>query len=291
MRCKILITGAAGVLGRDLIRRLGAQNVVGLVRPPNALHDVLPANNVYSLSDFYSNKIPFDDIAVVVHCAFARSQDGASLAQSIDFSRDVFHAAVSNNIPAVINISSQSIYGAYREIPSTEDGPINPMDMYAVSKYACEKLAAEISRGTKTKITNIRLSSLIGPHFPERVVNKMISAAINTGTLKVVGGNQVFSFLDITDASDAIVTMLKTSPKHWRDTYNIATSQHYTILEMANTIADVVGNTDIDFTPSETHQSVKNDTARFAHDFNWRAQKTLRDSVQNIYAHIKTASK
>lgn len=284
----LLITGASGVLGANLIN--------GLCDTDFTIYAL--GRNLQALQEKFQNKknvrlctglddVPLDRVDCVVHCAFARSQNGADLADSIDFSQKIFNTAVQHNIPAVINISSQSIYGAYRETPSTEDGPVNPLDMYAVAKYACEKLSIEISKNTKTKITNLRLSSLIGPEFSERVVYKMIESAIKTKTIKVVGGNQVFSFLDISDAADGIATMLKTSSDKWANVYNLATDERYTILEMANQIADVVKNTNIDFTPAETHQLIQTNPNRFFQDFGWRAKIKLKDAVVKIVQNIK----
>ena len=291
MRDKILITGAGGKLGHALIKRIGAEHIYGLDLYTDSLKGILDANHIFTVKDFESKKIPLDEIKVIIHCAFARSQDGAALASSIDFSRDIFIAAVENNIPGVINISSQSIYGIYRDTPSTEDGSIDPMDMYAVAKYACEKLAKEISKNTKTKIASLRLASLIGPEFSERVVYKMVDAAVKTKNIKVVGGKQVFSFLNIVDAADGIAAMLNTKPNKWSEVYNLATDERYTIKEMADQIADVVKGTVVDFTPSETHQSIKTNPNKFLNDFCWHAKLKLRDSIVGIYNTISGVQK
>lgn len=289
MRNKILITGAGGKLGHALINRIGAKSVYGLDLNADFLKNILPDENIFSLQDF--DKIPFDEIKTIIHCAFARSQDGAALASSIDFSQKIFNVAVKNNIPSVINISSQSIYGIYREVPSTEDGTVDPMDMYAVAKYACEKLAFEIAKNTKTKITSLRLASLIGPQFPERVVYKMIDSAIKTKTIKVIGGTQIFSFLNILDAAEAIATMLKTDSTKWSDIYNLATDERYTIKEMADEIANVVENTNVDLTPAETHQSIQTNPNKFLQDFGWRAKANLHTSIVDIYKSISKMQK
>ena len=283
----VLITGAAGSLGSTIAKLLSAQGyrlfLLDLKKEflQNRFPDI-DENFFCTSEDFEAGRIPMQDIDLIIHCAFARSQQGKDLAASIDFSEKVYRIAVQNNLPAVINISSQSIYGGYREKSSTEDGEIDPLDSYAIAKYACEKLAAQISAGSATKITHIRLASLIGPQFNERLVNKMLKGALQTGKIKIVGGGQVFSFLDIRDAADGIAAMLKVSPEKWHDIYNLGTSQQYTIIELAETIAAQVGKVEIETEPQDIKMQIRLDCSRFATDFTWRAKYLLKDSVKNI---------
>lgn len=288
----ILITGAAGSLGSTIANLLAAQDyqLFLLDLKKEFLQQRFPdadSSTFFDTEDFENGHIPMQDINLIIHCAFARSQQGKDLAASIDFSEKIYQTAVQNNIAAVINISSQSIYGGYREQPSTEDGKINPLDSYAIAKYACEKLAAQISAGSNTKITHIRLASLIGPQFNERIVNKMIASAAQNGKLKIVGGEQVFSFLDIRDAADGIISMLKVSPEKWDNIYNLGTEEQYTIVQLAQTIAQQFGNIQVEIEPQDIKMQIRLDCSRFAQDFAWQAKYKLTDSVINIAENMQ----
>ena len=287
MTKSVLITGAAGSLGSAIAGLLTAQNyqlfLLDLKKEflQNRFPDV-DEKFFYTSEDFANGRIPLQNIDLIIHCAFARTQQGKDLVASINLSEKIYQAAVRNKVPAVINISSQSIYGGYRETDSTEDGEINPLDSYAIAKYACEKLAAQISAGSATQITNIRLASLIGPQFKERLVNKMLKIATETGKIKIVGGSQTFSFLDIRDAADGIVAMLKVPPQKWQNIYNLGTSQQYSIVELAETIAAQVGGVEIEIEPQDIKMQIRLDCSRFAKDFGWQAKHKLADTVKNI---------
>ena len=232
---KILITGAGGVLGSSVVKALPEDDyevyTLDLKKEFMTAKFAERKNTHFMETDELNHNADFlKNVDIILHCAFSRSQDGAALAQSIDFSEKIFKSAVQYNVPKVINISSQSIYGGLRETSSTEDSPINPLDSYAVAKYACERLAENISENTQTQITSIRLASLIGPQFKERLVNKMILNAKNNGVIKIVGGKQVFSFLDIRDAIEGLVAMIKASDKKWQNIYNLGTFEQYSIM-------------------------------------------------------------
>lgn len=299
----LLITGGAGKLGRTIVSALGTGkwNILVLdLLPKDVLKQIftnLDAENLFSIQDFYADKVPFQNIDAVVHCAFARSQEGKDLAKSIDFSKEIFTHSVKYKVPKVINISSQSLYGGYRTEPSKETDDINPLDMYAVAKYACELLGRQISENSNTKIINVRLASLIGPQFPERFVYKMANYALNNGSIKIVGGNQVFSFLDIQDAADGICCILNSEKDLTKihDVYNLGGQSDYGIDYVADTIAGIIGNVKIDKEPADIKQSIKLDSSRIKQDFGWQAKKSLKDSMQVIIdtlikeKNIKTA--
>lgn len=289
---RILITGADGVLGSSVVRALPEDDYE--VYALDLKKEFMTAkfgerkNTHFMEADDLNHNADFlKNVDIILHCAFSRSQDGTALAQSIDFSEKIFKSAVQYNVPKVINISSQSIYGGLREISSTEDCPINPLDSYAVAKYACERLAENISENTQTQITSIRLASLIGPQFKERLVNKMILNAKNSGVIKIVGGKQVFSFLDIRDATEGLVTMIKASSQKWQNVYNLGTSEQYSIMQIAETISSAVFGTKIELNEQDINMQIRLDCSRFNNDFNWSAQHTLSDSVKNIIENTK----
>lgn len=290
--CKILITGAGGILGSSVVNVLPEEkyDIYILSSKKEFIFTKFAGrNNIHFLETFdFGNEADFlKDIDIILHCAFARLQDGAALAQSIDFSEKVFKLAVQYRIPKVINISSQSIYGAYRDIVSTEDDKINPLDSYAIAKYACERLADNISKNTQTQITSVRLASLIGPQFKERLINKMIINAKNNGIIKVVGGKQIFSFLDIRDAVDGIVSIIKAHDKKWKNVYNLGTAEQYSIMQIAEEITSVIPNTKIELEEQNINTQIRLDCSRFTVDFNWHAKYKLLDSIKNIIENIQ----
>jgi nucleoside-diphosphate-sugar epimerase len=65
----------------------------------------------YDNQEWREGKLPWNKIDMIVHCAFARSSNGRLLAESLEFTKALFSEAVENRVSAIINISSQSVYG------------------------------------------------------------------------------------------------------------------------------------------------------------------------------------
>lgn len=293
MILKLVITGASGVLGHALVVALLAKGyeVVAITSHPDILRqkfDITLPLVCCGWSDFLSERIDLKDIDVVIHCAFARNQNCRELARSMELSEKLFRWVISNDVPAIINISSQSIYGEMRKTPSKETDEVDPQDAYALVKLACERLGAIITEGTSSKFTSIRLASLIGPQFEERFVNKMLRDAVQTGEISVIGGQQVFSFMDIRDAVSGILMMLNVDYLHWKPIYNLGSEESYSIVEIAYLIANFLllktgKRINVLITPQNIYIKRSLNCALFKRDFNFTSKISLYESLYNIY--------
>lgn len=144
----------------------------------------------------------------------------------------------------IINLSSQSVYGGSKTVLGDEKAPVEPGYLYALAKYGSEELlkqAVHFSDGG-TVGCNIRMASLMGPSdmVPDNVLSKFIRSAMAGKTITIVGGTQKFSFLDVRDAAQAIVGLLKWKPAEWEETYNLGPERQTGITEMAELVRDEV---------------------------------------------------
>ncbi|MDE6101349.1 MAG: NAD(P)-dependent oxidoreductase [Ruminococcus sp.] len=237
---KIVITGAGGFLGTALMHRL--------VNKPDIMVYAFSFDFERHRSTFVrgDNIIPVDNSEIdtfdfsiadyVIHCAFPRNADSAVISDGLDFVAKVLKRAASSG--AVINISSQSVYSPQRKCAAKEtDKPVLE-NKYAIGKYASEllnnTLCAEIPH------TNIRMASLIGPDFDQRVTNKMVELALKNGELSVIEDNQTFGYLDIEDAADGILSLLNIPSEKWRSVYNLGNGRTYSLKTIAETVASVI---------------------------------------------------
>ena len=152
----------------------------------------------------------------------------------------VFERAAEAGASAIINISSQSVYSQQRTDAATEETPVSLESSYAVGKYAVELILESICRGSNTVFTNLRMASLIGPGFDQRIVNRFVKQALETGTLNVKRNQKKFGFFDVEDAVDRIVAMLGSKKMTWKHVYNLGRDGAYTLIGIAETVKDVV---------------------------------------------------
>ncbi len=154
----IVITGAAGALGRRVVPRLlddpNVARVVALDRAPIRSTDARV--EVHQVDLARSELAPFLAGAdTVVHLAFdlgegRRAEQAART--NLDGTRRLLAAASVEGVRHVVALSSATVYGAWRNnpIPLTEEAPLrpNPDVAYAVQKSYVEHLVADWADGS-----------------------------------------------------------------------------------------------------------------------------------------------
>lgn len=287
----VIITGAGGMLGRALvsnIARCEASRVYALTTSIERTRSMLPDDIDVAIVANSDASWLFRDICpdALIHCAFSRGNDGASLRYALDFTGEVF-SLVSEKC-ATVNVSSQSVYCAARALPAKEaEAPIAPASSYAIAKFSTEVM---LSRFCRSRLkTNLRLASLLSPSFGDRFVNKMVRAGREDGVVKLAGPNDVFGFLSVRDAADGIASMLRClSMQGWETVYNLGPKEMGFSLE---TIGEcVVNRLNLKGHPCRLDDGVSGgsekssalDSGAFQRDFGWSSAFGLAEIIDSI---------
>ena len=216
---KILLTGAGGFLGRHIIEKsFNNKNINVIAMSSREELQNVQESNVFFLSNTDAFNIKWNDIDVLINCAFPRNVEGKQMALGLDFTKNVLEKATKDGVGSIINISSQSVYGSKRTEVANECTMLNLESKYAVGKYAVELMTNCICKGIRH--TNIRLASLIGPGFEQRLVNKFVKQSIEEKKLDLIGGKQRYGFLDVRDAAQGIIKLALNNDK-WDEVYNL----------------------------------------------------------------------
>jgi len=77
----------------------------------------------------------------------------------------ILTAARASGVARIINLSSGAAYGmsAFRNEPLDEEMACNPASLYAITKFASEKVAARLGALWQCEIISVRLSAVFGP--------------------------------------------------------------------------------------------------------------------------------
>ena len=223
----LLITGASGFLGSEIVRQALAEGLS--VRATG--RRVCPAvtNVHFTCSDITvpSSLAPvMDGIETVIHAAglahvFDAAQDQADRFQLINETgtANVAHAAAQSGVNHFILVSSVSVYGGSRDGGHEASG-FFPNSPYAISKYMAELRAIEIACSSGMAITILRLATLFGPGDPGNVGRLMRS--IDKGRFIWVGdGSNRKSLLHVKDAARSCINVAQ-SPAAGINIYNVS---------------------------------------------------------------------
>ena len=297
IRKKLVVTGAGGFLGSHLLARVkeaGEYSVVALSSRPEELRGQLGGANIeYRAKDdiFGSAAAEFLRGAQVVNCAYPRTTSGAAIADGLSYVRRVFEAAAENHAASILNISSQSVYSQQRTDVADEGTPLSLESAYAVGKYAVELMLASICRGTGVRHTSLRLASLIGPGFGQRIVNRFVVKMLNHESITVVRQPKRLGFLDVEDAVSAILSLVACPLEHWRAVYTVGSGIGYTVEEIYAAVADCLGDESAGAPPVfEEGDEVSNTAVSFERlraDTGFAPAVDLRESILRIRAQLR----
>ncbi len=297
----VLVTGSGGYLGQALIPLLSAESYEIIAfdlskEKINQLYESYKNVKCVDYFDFLNGRIQLGHADYLIHCGFARPYtSNEQIAQSLKFTEELFTSALINQVSAIVNISSQSVYGTKQNPKWTEDNSIMPETVYSTAKYSTELMLNNVCNVNKHIFgTSLRLSSLSGGQAGLVVIDilaKFVQKAINQENIEIVGGSQRMERLDVRDAAEAIISLLKTDPRFWKRVYNIGNEKDYSILEMAKEVQKVAKqkyklNVDIIIIPDEISFSLGMDVSSFRSTTNWEAKYSLTDTIVSLFDYI-----
>lgn len=288
---RILITGASGFLGRHLAEKykgIGTCRVYAFTSSPEKLSESLnaPEITVRHRDDIFKDEMSgVIKGSVLINCAFPRNADGPGMAEGLKYIRRVFERAAECGAEAVVDISSQSVYSQKRTGPADENEPVCPENSYAVAKYAVEEMLEGICGMRGMAVCHVRMASLIGPAFDQRIVNRLVKQALKTGVISVKRNGQYFGFFDVDDAASALASMTERDSRLWKKYYNLGGRCVYSLTEIAEAVKDAlkgIRDVEIDITdgPGECNTGIN--AGLFYRDFGFEPKVDLKESTGRI---------
>lgn len=287
MNCQyVLISGANGMLGKKITETIindGNCCVLALVRNKTEFKD--SERIIYiTYEEFYKNSLQNYSIKAVIHLAFARANKGnLALAQSVEMSSQFLKKIKEFGLDNIIYISSQSVYGTAQK-NRIEDVTPEPSTTYAMAKYSVEKMM-DILFLNECNYCCIRMDSVVQS---QTLIYKLCEDAKKKGALEIIGGEQVFSYIDLSDAALAISRLVYTDKK-WKKVYNVGIHKGgKTLLEIANMVKEISDevdkkNVEIKVTNADLSNESGMDTTRFFELTGWKPSIDLYSMIKDIY--------
>lgn len=207
---RILLTGAAGSLGRALVPALASAGFdVGLLdRAIDPAHDLVDGPVLDAMLPDCDGVI---HLAGCARVACAEADPPRARRDNVDATAVLLRAVRSQEArPWLIFASSREVYGRSPAVPVREDAPLRPQNVYGATKAEAEGLvAAAVATGLRA--VTLRLANVYGAPWdhPDRLVPAFVRAALAGTPLVVHGEGRSLDLLHFRDAVGAFVAAAK----------------------------------------------------------------------------------
>ena len=310
---RIVVTGGAGFIGSNVVRRLLAEGarVVVLDDFYTGDEDNLPSGEPNlevvrgSVTDFELARDVVAGASLVFHLAarniiVSTRNPREDYEVNIGGTLNILLAARETDIPRVVYSSSTSVYGNPRYLPINEDDATNMLSPYAVSKFAGENYCKAFYESYGMSSAVVRYSNVYGiaqrPDNPYcGVVSKFFESAMNNEAPRIHGdGEQTRDFTYIDDVVEATL-LAGISPKADGQVYNVGTGREVTVNQLARAIIEITGarvepayvdRRDID----NIRRRVVN-IEKIRRELRWIPKFTVEQGLRRTYQWLKETTK
>lgn len=308
---RILVTGGAGFIGRNLTEKLlnEGHSVVCLDNFLTSTRDNIAAfegnKNFQLLEHDVKDPLPFDEaFDYVFHLAAPASpefyyNDPINTFDTIvKGAFNVLEFLDKHRSPCIYTSTSE-VYGDPLQHPQKESywGNVNPIGLrscYDEGKRASESIVFDYIRQKGLCVKVVRVFNTYGPYMHPRdgrVVSNFIMQALKGNPITIYGdGSQTRSFQYVDDLIAAFLKLMQT-PDDFCGPINLGNPDEFTIKELAEKVLRFLPDTGSSLVnkilPQDDPSKRKPDIALARELLSWEPQVSLDDGLQKTIDHFK----
>jgi dTDP-glucose 4,6-dehydratase len=313
---KVLVTGAAGFIGSNLVHFLCRQRPTWAI---TALDLLTYAGNLKNISSLVEEKrVSFERIDItdeaainslfererydlVFHLA-AESHVDRSIMSAREFvstnvmgTQVLIDAAYKHGVSKFVHISTDEVYGSLGPTGRFfETTPLDPTSPYAASKAASDLMVLSFCKTHKFNASVTRCTNNYGfYHFPEKLIPLFITNAMEDRKVPLYGdGMNVRSWLFVEDHCEGLLRVAEKGRAG--EVYNIGGTPDcelpnrdvtYMILEMLGKSKDLIQP--VGDRPAHDRRYAV-DTTKIQTELGWEAKTSFRDGLQKTVEWYKS---
>jgi nucleoside-diphosphate-sugar epimerase len=242
---KVLITGASGMVGRNLVEYL-SQNGVQTVST-----DLAGSENVGNLldQDFVFGTLLKSDFDSIIHLAaiteIKKTIEDPKLCFEVNCfgTLNMLELARKKDVSRIIIASSANVFGAPKFNPVTEDSPFDPRVPYDYSKVICESMAIAFRKSQGLPVSITRSWLLFGEYDQSsRATIRFIRSCLKDEPLTLYnGGKDTTSPTHVVNYARLALAIL-TNAKSVGQAFNFGGEGPVTIRELAENVKKLTGS-------------------------------------------------
>jgi UDP-glucose 4-epimerase len=258
----VLVTGGAGFIGSNIVKRLLTDGHAVRVLDNFATgkrENIYPFNDNPNFTMFEGDLRSFHIVRDAVKGVDYIMHQGAlpSVPRSVNdpiTSNDVnilgtlniLEAAREFGVKRVVYASSSSVYGNNENLPKTENMPAAPMSPYAITKYTGERYCQVYYQIYGLETVALRYFNVFGPNQDptsqySAVIPKFIKL-IKEGKRPTIYGDGTqsrdFTYVDNNVEANILACLV---PDIAGEVFNIACGERFTLIELVDAINEILG--------------------------------------------------
>lgn len=297
---RVLVTGASGTLGYNIVRHLGLTHSETSLRllmrmPDTALFADLPNVTLkqVDIADTASVRQAVLDFQpnAIIHCAASGVRPSKIgwfdlIRLNVSATVALFEASCEIDPCHFIHISTGLVYGD-QDRPCREGDPIDTLHPYGASKAAADCLLRAGAEQLKRHLTVIRPFSFTGLHDGgDRLFPSLLRSAQKGEPLSMSAGTQIRDFCAVQDVAEALCLVLEEGTIPGRDVFNLGSGQSLSLRSIVGSVCRQLGLDvelrvgELPFHPYEPMHLVAD--IRLAESLGWKPKTNLAYAVWQL---------
>ena len=244
---KLAVTGGAGFLGYHCCNELGDKfDEIRVIDIAPLQADDYPEHVRYVAGDVRDEaamKAALSGCDALIHAAAALPlwKRADIFSTNVEGTRAVMAAALANEIPRVVEISSTAVYGVPKKHPIYEDDPLVGVGAYGEAKIGAERVCEEF-RERGLCICTIRPKTFIGTG--RMGVFQILYDWVESGKkIPIIGdGTNRYQLLEVEDLVTAIYLGLTEPAEQANDAFNVGATEFGTVAEDVGAMCEYAGS-------------------------------------------------
>jgi len=229
VKTKIVITGASGFIGKDLLKQLdvNAFDVTIVTRNKDKFngHFIKSITIVEAdLLTLHSLVAAFNQQDILVNLAAEVRNSDLLEATNVQGTKNIIQAIHQTSVSKVIHLSSVGVVGkGYSQLPLLvdENTIASPANEYERTKWVSEQLFLEAAANGDFELAVLRPTNVFGENHPFNALLNLLGKIVSKKPLFYSSGAMV-NYVYVSDLNAFIVHLIKTN--HFKGIYNVGKS-------------------------------------------------------------------